>query len=141
MLYLDENGACEITLSNDTFFYLRDGEESILGLDENEVNSIYDRFENGFEICDYTLENDGKITALFVPYVDDDFVYNYVYPAKATVQFQFNIVGDNVSCRMHHFDDGHSIYYDDAKIQISERGNEYVIVGKSQFWLKGLIPV
>ena len=80
MYKLDYNKKITIQLSNDAFFYLKDGEELIDDANADEVAEIIAmfEFENGYYIEDsWQYVNDSDlIEATFVPYVEEQWDFD-----------------------------------------------------------------
>lgn len=67
---VDYSLAQEIQLSNDAFFYLKNGEQPLDEDNIEEAEEIRAMFPDGFEICDEwtPVEDSDMIEAIFVPY-------------------------------------------------------------------------
>lgn len=146
MLYLDTDNALELILPNDMFFYIKDGEEPLFDIDEKALDEFYNNFENGFEVCDYEALEDGNIKAIFVPYVADDFEFNYVYPKHTDLQMQVCIqnksIGEPVSYRMYYKFDGSTISKGESVIEQNDKRNMYFRTEHgSIYWLKTLCAI
>ena len=74
MFVLDKSKAVTLQISNDAFYYLRDGEDPIDEENLNEVYEIQEMFPNGFQIQDnWSIVEciDDLLEVTFIPYVED----------------------------------------------------------------------
>ena len=86
---LDFEGKVEVKLSNDAFYFLKDDEPPIDEACMDEVNGIYEIFENGFIFDDnYKFIDNGYVLATIIPYVEDSFDYDLYFNVAKEVEFQ-----------------------------------------------------
>lgn len=97
MYKLDYTKAEILQISNDAFFYLRDGEEPLDEANLEEANEIYASFPNGFEIKGLwaTIPDTDIIEATFVPYVIDDSDYDMYQELAKGYFWQLKFTQDN----------------------------------------------
>ena len=136
MYKLDYNKKITIQLSNDAFFYLKDGEELIDDANADEVAEIIAmfEFENGYYIEDnWQYVNDSDlIEATFVPYVEEQWDFDEYIDLFNGWQLQIKWLNiELVRARL----------YNPTKEPLNDQeyavafmnGRPYIIMGKSIF--------
>lgn len=98
MFVLDKNKATTLQISNDAFYYLRDGEDPI---DEENLEEAYEiqyMFPNGFQIQDnWSVVDDepGLIEVTFIPYVEGDNDWDGCFAMFNNWVYRFKILDAN----------------------------------------------
>lgn len=139
MFRLDIKNSITKKVSNDTFFYLLNEEEPLLGINESELNEIYSQFENGFEITDWEYSTNNLILVTFTPYIEDNWDYDLYRYFTTDCMLQVKKISDS-EMAMRWFDTTKgSSEIETVKIKLTERNNPYFITSKgSTIFIKGL---
>ena len=91
-----------LELSNDTFWYLTQGQEPICDPQEmaDELEDIHTMFPYGFEIGKYSANVDGTYDITFWPYEDvpDIFPVDYFWNGTTEKQLQVHILPEGAHC-------------------------------------------
>lgn len=142
MYILDKSNLVTKKVSNDTFFYLQFDEEPILGLDEDEVNSIFAEFQNGFEILSYEQSENGFFTCQFATYIEHVTDYDMHYELTSVSQLLAKRLDNGMLAVCFMSSKNGIVYEHTTKIEHTAAGSEYFIskLG-SMFFLSRFKPL
>lgn len=120
---LDFEGKVEVKLSNDAFYFLRDDEPPIDDSCMDEVNSIYEIFENGFIFEDsYKFIDNGLVLATIVPYVEDSFDYDLYFEVAKETEYQIKYLSETKVLARYYNSTKRAYFEEELDIKINKFG-------------------
>lgn len=132
---LDFEGKVEVKLSNDAFYFLRDDEPPIDDSCMDEVNNIYEIFENGFIFGDdYKFIENGLVLATIIPYVEDSFDYDLYFEVAKETEYQIKYLSETkVQARYYNSTKG-AYFEEELDIKINKFGKPEIHTSRGSIY-------
>ena len=138
---LDYAKAETLQLSNDAFFFIRDGEEPLDEDNLEEANEILTMFPYGFEIADdwQAIESTDMVEVTFIPYTEEEISYDMSYEIAKGYFYHIKFTQGNKFVKLWSYKEstGESLYKGEYELRVGALSKRKMVGFKTGDWRNG----